>query len=80
MVSAYVTVLTLPQLSHFFTVVLSMDVRMWDKASILGAKICTCAKSAASLKSLIVISPLGFVSVTSRACVSAEKGEHQTNH
>ena len=58
----------------------STAVQMFAKESILGAKSWTWAKTAASSRSLKVTSPVGLVSVTSRAWVTSEKGDHQTNH
>ena len=61
--------MTIPQLSHSYDSVLSVDVRMWDKVCILGEKIFTCKIIAVSSRSLIIMSPLGLVSRTGLACV-----------
>ena len=78
--STAVAVLTLLRLAQTCAAMLSTAVRIWDKVYTLGAKSCTCAKSAVSSRSLIVTSPLGFVSVKSWACIFVETGGCQTNH
>ena len=72
--------LTLPQLDHPFTAVFSTSVRMCTKGGMLGAKSWTWAKRVASSRLFMVTSPVGLVSVTSRACAASEKGDIKTNH
>ena len=63
--------MTLPRFSHRCAAVLSKAVRMWAKVSILGVKICTFVRRTSIFRLLIIASPLGFMSNTIMACISA---------